>query len=359
MKKILILLVVLLLPLKVNAFSSNAKATVLMDIDSHRVLYADDAHYTQSVASISKIMTAVVALENANIQKTVTVGDEILKAYGSGIYVKQGEKMKLEDLLYGLMLRSGNDAALVIAQAVAGSTEKFVELMNKKAQELGMTDTTFNNPSGLDEEKGNYSSAYDMALLMSYAMQNEDFRTITATKDHSVKTNKNFYKWHNKNKLLSTYKYTTGGKTGFTKIAKRTLVTSASKDDLNLTVVTLNDGSDWSDHKNLYEEAFKKYQSYTILDKGPISILGESYYNKDTLYLKKEFKYPLLNTETEAINLKFEIEKKRSYKNGDKVGIVKISIGDKKIGERSIYVEKGKANKSFWEKLKNLINHDK
>ena len=201
----------------------------------------------------------------------MTIGDEVLKAYGSGIYVQIGEKIKLEDLLYGLMLRSGNDAALAISVAVAGDTDKFVKMMNEKAKELGMKNTTFNNPSGLDEEKGNFSSAYDMAILMSYAMKNEEFRKITGTKDHTVKTDKNVYKWHNKNRLLSSYKYITGGKTGFTKIAKRTLVTSASKDGVNLTVVTINDGDDWDDHRNLYEEAFQEYTSY-IYDCCPTSV---------------------------------------------------------------------------------------
>lgn len=356
MKKILFLIIILLMPLPVMAFSSNAKGVILMDTDSHRVLYAKNAHYVQSVASISKIMTAIVAIENANVKKTVTVGDEILKAYGSGIYVKQGEKISLEDLLYGLMLRSGNDAALVIAKNVSGSTEKFVEKMNETAKKIGMTDTTFNNPSGLDEQKGNFSSAYDMALLMSYAMQNETFRTITGTKTHTVKTNKNVYKWTNKNKLLTRYKYTTGGKTGFTKKAKRTLVTTASKDGLNLTVVTINDGDDWHDHQALYEEAFNKYTAYTILDKGDISILGETYYKNNTLYLKKDFKYPLLAAETETVNLKFKLDKKRSYKNGDKVGVANVYIGDKKIGSESIYVKKEKSKETFWDKIKSWFD---
>lgn len=347
---------VLLIPFSVSAFDTNAKGAILMDTDSHRVLYAKDAHYVQSVASISKIMTAIVAIENADISKEVVVGDEILKAYGSGIYVKQGEKIKLEDLLYGLMLRSGNDAALVIATAVSGSVESFVKLMNEKAQVLGMSDTTFNNPSGLDEKdaKGNFSSAYDMAILMSYAMGNKDFKKITGTKNYTVKTNKNTYVWHNKNKLLNTYKYTTGGKTGFTKLAKRTLVSTASKDGLNLTVVTINDGSDWKDHKGLYEEAFKKYKSYTLLDKGNISILGENYYKNDTLYIKKDLKYPLLETEREALTLKYNLEKKRRYKTGETVGEALLYIGDKKVNKVNIYIKKGKSQKkSFLSKLFN------
>lgn len=345
------------MPLKVYGFETNARSAILVDTDTNRVLYAKDAHYVQSVASISKIMTAIVAIENANLQKKVTVGDEILKAYGSGIYVKQGEKIKLEDLIYGLMLRSGNDAALVIAKAVAGDTSKFVDLMNKKAKEIGMDDTTFNNPSGLDEEKGNLSSAYDMALLMSYAMQNIDFKKITGTKKHTVKTNKNTYVWHNKNKLLNQYKYTTGGKTGYTKIAKRTLVTSASKDGLNLAVVTLNDGSDWADHKKLYEEAFSKYKTYTLLDKGDISILGEDYYQKNKLYIKKNLQYPLLEAETEAISLKYKLEKKRNFKSGDKVGKASLYIGDKEVNSVNIYVDKNKTkDQSFLSKIKSWFN---
>ena len=347
MKKILVLLI-MLIPFNANAFNSNAKGTVLMDMDSGRIMYAKNAHYVQSVASISKIMTAIVAIENADIMKMITVGDEVLTAYGSGIYIKQGEKIKLEDLLYGLMLRSGNDAAVVIAKAVAGDNESFVKLMNDKAISLGMNDTVFNNPSGLDEGsfKGNFSSAYDMALLMSYAMKNKEFKKITKTQKHTVKTNKNFYVWHNKNKLLKTCKYITGGKTGYTKIVKRTLVTSAFKDGLDLTVVTINDGSDWSDHKKLYDEAFKKYKIYTLLDKGKISILGENYYSDDTLYIKKDLKYPLTEIEKDSLMLKYNLEKKRKYKSSDKVGEVVLYIGDKKVSEVNIYVDKVSHKKS-------------
>ena len=357
MKK-LILILLLFLPFKIFAYSTSAKAAILMDMDSGRVIYGKDVHYVQSVASISKIMTAIVAIENSDVEKEVTIGDEVLKAYGSGIYVQIGEKMKLEDLLYGLMLRSGNDAALAISVAVAGDTDKFVSMMNDKAKDIGMKNTTFNNPSGLDEEKGNFSSAYDMALLMSYAMKNKEFRKITGTKDYTVKTNKNVYKWHNKNKLLSSYKYITGGKTGFTKIAKRTLVTSASKDGMNLTVVTINDGDDWDDHKNLYEEAFREYTSYKLLNKGEISILGEDYYDKDTLYLKNDFKYLIRENEESILKLKFEINKKRSYKTGDKVGVAKVYLGDKVVHEENIYVKKGKEKKSFWGKILSWFKHD-
>ena len=178
-------------PLHIRAISTSATSAIMMDMDSNRILYSQNIHNIRSVASISKIMTAHVAIKYGDINKEVTIGDEILKAYGSGIYIKQGEKMTLLDLLYGLMLRSGNDAALSIAKNVSGSTDKFVQKMNEEAKRIGMKNTTFNNPSGLDEEEGNYSTAYDMALLMSESMKDKTFREITKTKTYKLKTNKN------------------------------------------------------------------------------------------------------------------------------------------------------------------------
>ncbi len=347
MKK-LFLLLFLLVPFKVFAFSSNAVSTVLIDMDSKRILYADNAHHVQSVASISKIMTAVVALENTDIKKRIVVGDEVLKAYGSGIYIKQGEMLTICDLLYGLMLRSGNDAAISIAVNTSSSVSKFVDKMNDKAKSLSMDDTVFNNPSGLDEEKGNFSSAYDMALLMSYAMGNEEFRKIVGTKVYTLKTNKNVYKWRNKNKLLFSYKYTTGGKTGFTKKAKRTLVTSASKDGLNLAVVTINDGSDWKDHQSLYDEAFSKYTNYLILSKGNLSIPLEDYYNDDKLYIKNNVLYPLLESEKDSVRVKYELLKERDYKSGDKVGYVRVYLADKLVKSEKIYVKRVNNKRLSW-----------
>ena len=338
MKKV-ILLFVLFLPFNVLAFGSNAKSAILMDMDSGRILYGKDIHYVQSVASISKVMTAICVIENTNINKEIVVGDEILKAYGSGIYVQKGEKIRIKDLLYGLMMRSGNDAALVLAKNTSGSTSKFVDLMNKTAKKIKMMDSKFNNPSGLDEEDdGNISSSYDMALLMSYAMKNKNFRKIVGSKEYTLKTNKNVYKWKNKNKLLYSYKNTTGGKTGFTKKAKRTLVTSASLNGLNLTVVTINDGSDFKDHENLYKEAFDKYYNYKFLKKGIINIPSENYYRKK-LYIKNDVSYPLLEDEGNILKIKYELDKKRKYKNKDKVGKVKRYLGDEVVVKEDIYVK--------------------
>lgn len=337
--KILIILICLLITPQVKAVETSARCAILMDQDSGRILYAENIHEVRSVASISKIMTALLAVESGKLDDVVTIGDEIDSAYGSAIYIQKGEEITLRNLVYGLMLRSGNDAAAAIATYVDGDMETFVKHMNEKAKEIGMKNTTFNNPSGLDEDKGNYSTAYDMAILTSYAMKNEDYKRIVKTKKHTVKTNKNVYSWTNKNKLLSTYKYTTGGKTGYTEIARRTLVSTASKDNLNLVVVTLNDGNDFQDHKNLHEYGFENYTSYNILLEGDINIYDETYYKNEQLYLKNTFKYPLLETEKDSIKLKFELEKKEDIKENAEVGKAKVFIGSKQIYETSVFVK--------------------
>ena len=337
MKKLFIFLLILF-PFNVNAFETSAKSAILMDMDSGRILYGKDINYTQSVASISKIMTAISVIEKVNINKKIVVGDEVLKSYGSGIYVKKGEKLKIKDLLYGLMMRSGNDAALVLAHNTSGSVDKFVDLMNKNAAKIGMKNSFFKNPSGLDQEDGgNISSVYDMALLMSYAMKNNDFRKIVSRKKYFLKTNMNVYKWTNKHKLLYSYKYMTGGKTGFTKIAKRTLVSTASKDGLNLVAVTINDGNDFKDHVSLFDEAFEKYNNYVLLKKGEIVIPGEDYYNNN-FYIKNNVSYPLNSDEKGILRMKYELNKLRKYKNNSKVGEVKVYLGDEVIDREKIYL---------------------
>lgn len=347
MKKIFFFLFCFLFGINhIKAIETSATSAILMDMDGGRILYAKDIQNKRTVASISKIMTAIVAIENKDIKDKVTVGSEIEKAYGSGIYIQQGEILTLEDLLYGLLLRSGNDAALSIANYVGGSVDQFVALMNQKAKDLGMKNSVFHNPSGLDQEDGNFSTAYDMAILTSYAYKNEIFRKIIGTKSYKLTTNKNTYLWTNKHKLLKSYKYATGGKTGFTEQARRTLITTASKDSLNLVVVTLNDGNDWQDHINLLEYGFENYQSYEVIKKGKLQIYDEVYYKDYDLYVKNSFSYAMTEEESKQIMLKFELEKKRIIENDSVVGKVKVYFLDEQIMEEDIYVrEKEKEKK--------------
>lgn len=347
MKKIIILFLIII-PFKINAISTSATAAILMDTDSNRIIYSKNIHTKRSVASISKIMTAVLAVESGKLNDDIKINDVILKAYGSGVYIQVGEEMKLRDLVYGLMLRSGNDAALAIADYVGGSVDHFVEMMNNKAQEIGMKNTEFNNPSGLDEDEGNYSTAYDMAILTSYAMDLKEYKEIVKTKEYKLTTNKNTYIWKNKNKLLRLYKYATGGKTGFTKKAKRTLVTTASKNNVNLVAVTLNDGNDFNDHMDLFDYGFQNYQDYEILKKGVLNIYDEKYYKDYNLYIKNSFNYILNAEEKNSITVKYELTKKSKIKNKSKVGNAIVRLGDEEIHKEPIYVKSKKKNSKKW-----------
>lgn len=338
MKKI-ILIALLFFPIIIKGIDINATSAILMDTDNHRIIYSKNIHESRSVASISKIMTAVLAVESGKLDDEVVINDSIKKAYGSAIYIQVGEKMTLKDLVYGLMLRSGNDAALAIADYVGNGVDNFVSMMNHKAKEIGMKNSTFNNPSGLDEEAGNFSTAYDMAILTSYAMQLKIYREIVKTKQYKLQTNKNTYVWNNKNKLLKLYDYTTGGKTGYTKIAKRTLVTTASKDGVNLVSVTLNDGNDFNDHMEMFEYAFSNYKNYNILKKGTINIYDENYYKNYVLYIKNSFSYILTDNEKDSISIKYKIRKKSEVKPGEEIGEAIVKLGDKIIHKEKIYVK--------------------
>lgn len=339
MKKI-ILIIVLFFPIMVNA-----RSVTVMDMDTNRVIYEENQKDVRLIASISKIMTTLVTLKNANIKDEITITDSVLKSYGSGIYVSVGEKISLENLLYGLMLRSGNDAAIQIAEYVAGSMEGFAELMNETAQSIGMKSTKFINSSGLEDSdgNGNMSTSYDMALLMSEAMKNKTFKTIVGTKEKTVKTNMKTYVWYNKNRLLKEYDYCTGGKTGFTEKARRTLVTTATKDNMNLVIVTLNDPNDFSNHKSLYEKYFKLYKSYKIIDKNKLDLGNKDYYIKEDVHLTL--------TKDEYKNIKTEVNLYEQNVS-DVVGVYNIKLNNKIIKSEYIFKKQVKKQEP---KEKNLF----
>lgn len=197
----------------------------------------------------------------------------------------------------------------------------------------------------------------NIALLTSEAVKHSEYRKIVGTKQYKLKTNLNVYSWTNKHRLVKSYKYATGGKTGYTLKARRTLVTTASKNHLNLVVVTLNDGNDFKDHKDLFEYAFSNYKSYEILSKGNYQILDDNYYKKYDLYVKNSFTYPLSDNEKDSIIVKFELEKNRTIKENKQVGVAKVYLGDQMIHEEKIYVKEKKQKKTFSQKIKEWF-HD-
>ena len=345
MKKILFLVIFLFwFPVKVEAIS--AESYVVMDYDSKRVLMSKNMNEKKLIASTTKIMTAIIALENKDLSSVRKVGPEVLKAYGSAIYLSLDEEITLKDLLYGLMLRSGNDAAIEIAYHVSGNMDNFVQLMNQKAYELGMSNTIFINNHGLENEqgKGNTSTSYDMALLMRYALQNETFKEIIHTKEYTAKTSGKTYVWHNKNKLLSN-EYEIGGKTGYTKKAKRTLVTAATKEAKSVIVVTLNDPNDFADHEELYNEIFNKYERVEILNK-EATVIDES--NPLKYYLQNDFYALLTKEEKENIRIDYQIDPNANTKE---VGNAYVYLEDKLLHTEKIYQQEETKKESFWQKF--------
>lgn len=349
MKKFFLITVIAIMALFPIKTYAKAISTIAMDLDTGRVLYSNNINEKRLIASITKVLTAIIVLETTDIEKEVEVGTEVLKMYGTNIYIEPGEKITIKDLLYGLLLRSGNDAAVTLAVATAGSEEKFVELMNQKAKEIGMKNSTFKNPHGLDEDTKNYSTAYDMALLSKYAYKNKTYRQISSTKKYESTTINKTYLWYNRNSLLNNYKYCTGGKNGYTPSAGKTLITTAKKNNLNLTIVTLNDDSKYETHQKLYEQLFAEYENYKIVDKNSFDVKSKN--EDEILYLKKSFSYPL--TKKEIYKIKTLVTLTDNSKNT--AGTIKIYLGDKKIGQLDIYKKSQKKKENFLRKFKNLF----
>lgn len=244
-----------------EAVEVSAAAAVLMDADSGRLLYEKNGEKRMLIASTTKLMTALVALEQGGLQQEITVTGGHM-AEGSSMYLRPGEKLTLETLLYGLLLSSGNDAALAVTECMGGAMP-FVARMNEKAAELGMENTHFANPNGLDDE-AHYSTAEDMAKLAAAAMDDPVLRRVASTRTARIGGRT----LTNHNKLLSRVEGCVGLKTGYTRAAGRTLVSCAERDGVRLVAVTLQDGDDWNDHASLYEQGFRVLRPVKAVERG-------------------------------------------------------------------------------------------
>ena len=237
-------------PAVAEALEVSATAAVLMDADMGQVLYEKNGDRQMLIASTTKIMTALVVLEHAAPDDVITVTPDHM-AEGSSMYLRAGETVRVEELLYGLLLCSGNDAALALTECAGGLTP-FVALMNEKAAALGMAHTSFANPNGLDAD-GHYSTARDMAVLAAAAVENPTFRRICSSRSVTIGQRT----MENHNRLLRQVEGCVGLKTGYTRAAGRTLVSCTERDGCRLVAVTLRDGNDWADHAALYDYGFR------------------------------------------------------------------------------------------------------
>ncbi|MGN1379741.1 MAG: D-alanyl-D-alanine carboxypeptidase family protein [Bacilli bacterium] len=353
MKKILLFIFSFFMLTKVS-MAISASSYIVYDMDNNRILKSYNKDEKKLIASTSKIMTAIIAIENGNLDQIVTVDKNILTSVGSSIYLEIGEKISLKDLLYGMMLRSGNDAATMIAITISGSMEKFAKKMNEYAKKLGMNNTVFYNSHGLENKDGigNTSTSYDMALLTSYAMQNDIFKEVFKTKIYNAKSNKKSYTWQNKNKLLKQ-DFITGGKTGYTQKAKRTLVTTGYINNTNIVIVTLNDPNDWLDHQKLYENIKNNYQNIEVLNKKKFDV-SNNIFIEDKLYIKENYSILVNNEERKKLKIKYYLTNNDNYDNNDIVGYLSVILDNKEIYNENIYISVNKKKnsiKKFFQKL--------
>ena len=318
MRKLLIILLLLFVPVSVEAASSYA----VVDAETGRVLMGEAENTRHPIASLTKMWTALVAIEEGNLNDTVTISKKAVYSEGSSIYLQEGDQYKLEELLYGLMLRSGNDAATAIAEHVGGSVEGFVKLMNDKAVLHGLNGTTFTNPSGLHHET-HLATAADTARMLQIAMKNETFRKIAST----VVYNGSRASWHNKHKLLADNVGAVAGKTGYTKVAGRTLATYFERDEKAFVVVTINESNDWEMHKLIADTIDQLYKNYTLVETGEYLIPNAT--------IKIEKPITLLLTEQERENIEHTLVARRDYKRA----IWQVTLDDDILYSRAVSIE--------------------
>ena len=294
-----ILAAILFLPVKAGAIS--AECAILIDAQTGRVLYEKQAEEKSLIASTTKIMTALVICEQTNVLDRVKIPKEAVSIEGSSMYLKEGEVLTVQELLYGLMLQSGNDAAVALAIYCGGTVEGFTELMNDKAHRLGMTQSHFANPNGLDSP-GNYSTARDMAILTAYAMQNPIFAQTVSTKTITIGERC----LRNHNKLLWQLEGANGVKTGYTKAAGRILISSVTRMGRQLIAVTFNAPDDWQDHKTLIEDGFSRFTVQKLIRQGQtlgqLELAGGQEASVD-LIAAEDFSYSLAQGERVTISL--------------------------------------------------------
>ncbi|ARU63987.1 D-alanyl-D-alanine carboxypeptidase [Tumebacillus avium] len=342
--------------------SVSAHSAAVIDVQTGRVLYEKNGDEKMLIASLTKIITAIVAIESGvDLNSTVTVSSRASGKEGSSIYLKVGEKQKLIDLLYAVMLRSGNDAATAVAEHVGKTEAGFVELMNKKVEELGLKQTHFANPHGLDAE-GHYSSAHDMAVLTAYALRNPVFAEIVKTKVKSIPMPGEAWdrKMYNKNKMLNRYDGADGVKTGYTKAAGRCLASSATKDGRQIAVLTLDASSDWNDHANLLNYGFEKYKFMPVVKEHDVlqTVPVEDGMKKEVdVVIGHEFNFPLRESEQEKLTRKIELDDSLDapIAAGQKVGEMKIYFDERLVGAVPILAGHDVMEETFWQKMKGLF----
>lgn len=345
----------------------SAESYVLYCADNGNIITSKNEHKKMKPASTTKLMTTLITLEEAAASDKQVKFTKEMTAEGSSMYLEVGNVVTLRDLAAGMMMASGNDAANAAAVTVAGNSEKFAERMNERASQIGMKDTHFVTPSGLDNEN-HYSTAYDLALLMSYALENDDFAELTSQKSATV----NFINpadkkttYANHNKLLSLYDCCIGGKTGYTMAAGRCLVSAAKKDGLTLVCVTLNDRNDWNDHISLYDYGFSKFACFESKDTDyvfDVSCVGGTA-DSTTVVGEKDIKLVVPASDKENIVRKVYCDSflYAPIKENQSVGVIEYTLDNDILASNNLIAMKAvnskKENKNIFTRIKELFTY--
>ncbi len=306
------------------AEQTEAQAEIVMEAQTQSVLHEKKSNLQLPMASTTKIMTALLIIEDCNLNEEITVPKQAQGVEGSSIYLKEGEKISVKDLLYGLMLRSGNDSAVALAIHHSGTVNEFVACMNKKAKQLGATHTRFANPSGLPDDN-HYTTAFDLCKITCYAMQNATFCEVVSCKNYNGK----YRNFSNKNKFLSLYQGANGVKTGYTLKAGRCLVTAAKREGMQLVCVVLNCRPSYETSASLLSDCFNRYQKI-IINQDKIFTCGK-------VYAKMKSENSFIVNKGITISYKIESYPNNCIKFGDEVGKLRIYGQNNLIFEEKLY----------------------
>ena len=352
-----------MMTVSVSALESSdvsAECAVLISQQTGEVIFQKNAYEHHSMASTTKIMTSLLAAQSGKLHDEITVSKEMIQVEGTSMGLLPGDSVSLYELIYGMLLPSGNDAANVTAYYLGGNVENFAKKMNAKAKEIGMDNTNFVTPSGLDD-KNHYSTAYDMALLGRYAVNDPVFRSVCSSKKVTLSYETPPYKrtLYNHNRLLESYKYAFGIKTGFTKKSGRCLVSYAEKDGTGLVAVTLNAPNDWNDHKLMLDYGFSRLKRYIFKPAIPqtIDVVGG---NVEKCKLRcVQFEYDSSEQRNPVQKLVVDKFAYAPIKKGDRLGEVKFYLDGKNIGSADIVAaedidvpEQKQEGKSFFQRIK-------
>lgn len=345
MKKIIVMVMMAAMVfVQINAFAiaDSADCACIINSMTGDVIFSKNLNKRHTMASTTKIMTAIVAIERCKMDEIIIVSANAANQEGSSAYISEGQEIYMRDMLYGLMLNSGNDAAVAIAEHIAGDVDRFAELMNEKALELGLRETHFVNPNGLDDPE-HFTTAGELALIARCAMTMPEFREIVATQTAQAQpiNSEEILYFSNHNKMLHLYEGATGVKTGFTKATGRCLVSAAKRDGMEFIAVTLGAPDDWNDHRAMLDYAFSEHYPKNIVESGMTVKIAEIDGKKYSMVAAEDFIFPFKEHQKSTVDVVTHMANDlvSPINAGEKVGYLEIKYDGLCVGTVDVISE--------------------